>query len=57
LLLHVLQTNYMFTSSLTLALPNPECRYHSFIELPRTCRKVRSQTGPLGREQGRKEVR
>ncbi len=46
-------TNYMFTFFLTWVR---EGRYHPFIRMPRTCRKVRSQTSPLGREQGRKEV-
>ena len=53
LLLHVMQTNYMFTFFLTWVR---EGRYHPFIRMPRTCKKVRSQTSPLGREQGRKEV-
>jgi hypothetical protein len=46
-------TSYMFTFFLTWVR---EGRYHPFIRMPRTCKKVRSQTSPLGREQGRKEV-
>ena len=46
-------TNYMFTFFLTWVR---EGRYHPYIRMPRTCKKVRSQTSPLGREQGRKEV-
>ncbi len=46
-------TNYMFTFFLTWVR---EGRYHPFIRMPRTCKKVRSQTSPLGRRQGRKEV-
>ena len=46
-------TNYMFAFFLTWVR---EGRHHPFIRMPRTCRKVRSRTSPLRREQGRKEV-
>jgi len=46
-------TNYMFTFFLTWVR---EGRYHPFIRMPRTCKKVRSLTIPRCRTQGRKEV-
>ena len=42
-------TNYMFTSFLTWVR---EGRYHPFIRMPRTCRKVRSQTSPVAGSRG-----
>ena len=33
-----------------------EGRHHPFIALPRTCRKVRSQSCPHATDEGRKEV-
>ncbi len=42
-------TNYMFTFFLTWVR---EGRHHPVNRTPRTCKKVRSLTSPLGREPG-----